>query len=228
MARIKRDPNSEPIAEKIQEAATLLFSQYGFESTSMKQIAEAADVTPAAIYYHYANKQDILYRGLKNAITSLTHACLPAMAHVDKNPSRSLSKFVSCHVLFQLKDLSTVATNYTALVYGAKRRENLLSPTQRDNLIALERAHLENLKLIIKSGLKAGTFSTKDATAAAFAIIGMCEHSVNWARPDGRLSNSSIAKVLAGYALNMVRAVKSQTGIAKHVSPLPAEPEIEA
>ena len=46
--------------EEILEAALELFSVYGYEATSISQIADAVGVRKASLYSHYGSKQDIL------------------------------------------------------------------------------------------------------------------------------------------------------------------------
>ncbi|KHL03428.1 hypothetical protein LK10_09340 [Sinomonas humi] len=46
--------------ERIQAVALRLFSEQGYESTSMRQIAEELGFTKAALYYHFNSKQDIV------------------------------------------------------------------------------------------------------------------------------------------------------------------------
>jgi AcrR family transcriptional regulator len=46
--------------ERIQRTALRLFTEQGYESTSMRQIAEELGFTKAALYYHFENKEDIV------------------------------------------------------------------------------------------------------------------------------------------------------------------------
>lgn len=45
--------------EEILEASVPLFAMYGFEGVSMRFIAAAVGVTPAALYYHFSDKEQI-------------------------------------------------------------------------------------------------------------------------------------------------------------------------
>ncbi|MET2718688.1 helix-turn-helix domain-containing protein [Streptomyces harbinensis] len=45
---------------RIQEVALALFTERGYESTSMREIAERLHITKAALYYHFKNKEDIV------------------------------------------------------------------------------------------------------------------------------------------------------------------------
>lgn len=45
--------------ERIQQTAIALFSEHGYERTSLREIAEQLGVTKAALYYHFKTKEDI-------------------------------------------------------------------------------------------------------------------------------------------------------------------------
>jgi AcrR family transcriptional regulator len=60
--------------ENIQTVALRLFSEQGYESTSMRQIAEELGFTKAALYYHFKSKEDIvraLMEAMRGQITDL-------------------------------------------------------------------------------------------------------------------------------------------------------------
>jgi len=46
--------------ERIQRVALELFTERGYEATSLREIAERLDVTKAALYYHFKSKEDIV------------------------------------------------------------------------------------------------------------------------------------------------------------------------
>jgi AcrR family transcriptional regulator len=46
--------------ERILDVALDLFTEKGFDKTSLREIAEQLGVTKAALYYHFASKEDIL------------------------------------------------------------------------------------------------------------------------------------------------------------------------
>jgi AcrR family transcriptional regulator len=56
------DDLSEPVStrDRILNAALDLFIEKGFDKTSLREIAEQIGVTKAALYYHFASKEDIL------------------------------------------------------------------------------------------------------------------------------------------------------------------------
>lgn len=53
--------------DRILAVASELFSEVGYEATSLRQIAERLGVTKAALYYHFQSKEQILHALLEPA-----------------------------------------------------------------------------------------------------------------------------------------------------------------
>jgi len=53
-------PHSTDTKQRILEVALDLFTEQGYDGTSLRQIAEQLGVTKAALYYHFESKEDIL------------------------------------------------------------------------------------------------------------------------------------------------------------------------
>ena len=53
-------PDSRDTRERILDVALDLFIEQGYDKTTLRQIAEPLGFTQAAIYYHFAAKEDIL------------------------------------------------------------------------------------------------------------------------------------------------------------------------
>jgi AcrR family transcriptional regulator len=73
-----------PLTRKqILDASLRLFSEKGFARTSVRDIAHAAGITDAAIYYHFASKRELFEalfeeRGITSALTELERAVISA------------------------------------------------------------------------------------------------------------------------------------------------------
>ncbi|WP_100445787.1 TetR/AcrR family transcriptional regulator [Glycomyces xiaoerkulensis] len=57
--RESRDKSRPSTRERIQQTAIALFTELGYERTSLREIAEQLGVTKAALYYHFKTKEDI-------------------------------------------------------------------------------------------------------------------------------------------------------------------------
>ncbi len=64
--------------ERILDVALDLFVRKGYAETSLREIAAALDLSKAALYYHFASKQDILL-ALHMRLHKLTEGMLPLL-----------------------------------------------------------------------------------------------------------------------------------------------------
>ena len=55
----------EPTQERLLTVAAELFAEQGYAGTSMRKIARAAGITQAAIYHHFASKEQLYYAAVK-------------------------------------------------------------------------------------------------------------------------------------------------------------------
>lgn len=56
---------------RIQDVAVELFTEQGYEKTSLREIAERLGVTKAALYYHFKSKEEILSSLLEDLVEAL-------------------------------------------------------------------------------------------------------------------------------------------------------------
>ncbi|WP_169983261.1 MULTISPECIES: TetR/AcrR family transcriptional regulator [unclassified Microbispora] len=66
---------------RIQEVAIRLFTEQGYEATSLREIAEALGVTKAALYYHFRTKEDIVASLVEDRIKALDELIAWANRH---------------------------------------------------------------------------------------------------------------------------------------------------
>ena len=74
--------------EKMVVAAMELFAERGYDQTSIEDIGQAADVTGPALYYHFANKEEIFVEAIELASRKVVEAVersteLPATEAID-------------------------------------------------------------------------------------------------------------------------------------------------
>ncbi|WP_036320509.1 TetR/AcrR family transcriptional regulator [Microbacterium indicum] len=96
--------------EDVLAAAARLFATGGFAGTSTRQIADAAGLRQATIYYHFANKEDIL---LELLLGSVTPTIERARELVDlPDPVEALDRLVRADVETLLDDPHNIGILY--------------------------------------------------------------------------------------------------------------------
>ena len=117
---VKRRPKDRK--EQILEQAVRLFTERGFHSVKLEDIAEAAGVTARALYRHYDNKQALLAAVIRTAQENYLHAREPDGPRGDA-PARQLD--------VELPDLISAAIATRALTVLWQREARYLNQADR-------------------------------------------------------------------------------------------------
>lgn len=80
---------SEPGRSGIIATAIDCFARYGYAGTSIDRIARAAGVTKGALYYHFRDKEQLLFAAVKERIEAFEQHVLGRVERVD-DPSEAL------------------------------------------------------------------------------------------------------------------------------------------
>jgi AcrR family transcriptional regulator len=64
-------PPAQDTRTRIQEVALELFTEQGYEKTSLREIAERLGVTKAALYYHFKSKEEIVQSFVADRATAM-------------------------------------------------------------------------------------------------------------------------------------------------------------
>jgi AcrR family transcriptional regulator len=199
----KRGPHTR---EAIHAAAIDLFANRGYHATSMRAIAGAAHIQPAAIYHWYRNKEAILVQLQDEFMQELTERVVGAMDRHDR-PALRLAAAVREHVAYH--GLHTKA----AFVTDSEIRALTKGP--RRALIAKRDAYEAIFRDEIRAGISDGTLRASDANVASHAILLQCTGVALWFDSKGPLPLDDVADVHIELVLGSVGA--SQKLIAEAI-----------
>jgi AcrR family transcriptional regulator len=197
-----RDGRSSPqrgphTRDAIHAAAIELFAQRGYHATSMRAIASAAKIQPAAIYHWYRNKEAILVELQDEFMEELTERVTAAMDRHDR-PALRLAAAVREHVVYH--GLHTRA----AFVTDSEIRA--LTPKRRNSLIAKRDAYEAIFCDEIRAGIRDGTLRSSNAEVATYAILLQCTGVDVWFDPQGPLALDKVADLHIELVLGSVGA----------------------
>ena len=84
--------------DRILEAAIKLFSEKGFNGTTTKEIAEAAEVNEALIFRHFSTKRDLYGAIIEKKINDEPGIELPLETHRDSKDDRLVFTSIATHM----------------------------------------------------------------------------------------------------------------------------------
>ena len=92
---------ADDTASQIRQVALDLFSEQGFDGTSLQQIADRLGVTKAALYYHYRSKDELLAAVVEPLFTNLEAFMDSAESSEGRKPAhrrQRLAAYVDCQL----------------------------------------------------------------------------------------------------------------------------------
>lgn len=94
---------SEPGRSGIIATAIDCFARYGYAGTSIDRIARAAGVTKGALYYHFRDKEQLLFAAVKERIEAFEQHVLGRVERVD-DPAEALREIARICALNAMED----------------------------------------------------------------------------------------------------------------------------
>lgn len=167
----KRKLRRGPLTRKqILDASLRLFSDKGFARTSVRDIAQAAGITDAAIYYHFDSKRDLFEalldeRGFTSALESLERAEVSERNIAPREAVVSLATG-ALEFIYQNKDLMKV------LMLEAMAEDEVAAEEYRALVERWERALARILRHYAERGLLRTEAVDELATQIAVTVIG--------------------------------------------------------
>lgn len=188
-----------PVGEAgLLEAAIAVMSEHGYHGTSVRDIALRAGVTPAALYHHFASKQQVLVTIMERGIKALLERTHAALAAAGPEPVDRLCALVEVQILFHLQD-------QRGTLLGTSELRALEEPV-RGRHIAKRLQQQRLFDDVVIEGVAAGVFHTGQPREAARAIVVMCTGVASWFSARGRTSRAEIVRRYQRLALDMVGA----------------------
>lgn len=189
MAR-RTGSHGERTEAAIRDAARRLIARHGYEALSIRRLAEAVGLAPAALYRYFPNKQAILMRLLETHMQEL----LAAWAAIRPAPGRPaperLEAFTRFHIRHHLPRPDGVFLSYMEL--------RSLDAPNFARIETLRRAYEADLARILADGRAAGTLDVAAPRVTTRAIIAMLTGITTWYRADGPLSPGEIEDLYWG------------------------------
>src|SRR5262245_19515784 len=187
---------------EILNAAARVFRERGFAATGMREIAAAADLSPANLYHYFHGKHELLYFCQEASLDRLLEALRAARA--SRQPaSDQLRAVIEAHARCVLGEMEGAAAHLEV---------DNLPPALRRKIIARRDVYERGIRRIVAAGIDSGEFADCDPKLVTSAILGALNWTVRWFRPDGARTAADVGREFAAYlgrGLARSRAVRN-------------------
>jgi AcrR family transcriptional regulator len=176
---------------EIVRAAGNEFRLRGFAETGMRDIAAAADLSPANLYNYFRGKNEILFFCQDVSLDRLL-AALEQARRLRFGAAARVHLVIVSHVRCVLDEIEGAAAHLLT---------NALPPPMQRRLMAKRDRYEDGVRQLIASGIRSGEFVPRDPALATRAVLGALNWSVRWFKPDGVLTATEIAEEFADYLI---------------------------
>lgn len=153
--------------ERILLAARRLFAESGYRGLSMREIADAAGVTKAALYYHFRDKEALFVAVIHAMVQEF--GAMAAAAQLGAPTQRAAIEQIVCAIMAQPPEQKAL----TQLV-----SQELYQLAEAHRAVLVEEYHrlfLAKLHEVLARGVEAGEFRTLDPVVTTWALLGMLQ-----------------------------------------------------
>lgn len=165
--------------QKIIKAATKLFYELGYDNASTRELAKTAGMSNAGIYYHFKDKEDILFSILDGSVDRLIQSLQTAIEE-DDDPRVNLTR-ISRSILQVVMD--------DKMEIGLLNKESeRLSPEQLKSINNKKYVSLKMIEKEVNRLADNNMLKPLNLTTVAFSLIAMTNWTYYWYNPAGNLS----------------------------------------
>jgi len=166
-------------------AAIRLFSDRGYEATSVREIADALAIQAGSLYAHIETKEDLLWQILTESADRFFAAIQPIVDSKLLTLER-IRLAIAAHV--------KVITDSTAAAAVYLREWRHLSEPRKSEFAGRRDAYERIFRDLIRDAIHEGTFGDFDEKFATLMVLSSVNWIYQWYRPDGPMTPDEIAR----------------------------------
>jgi len=153
------------LREQILKTAMQLFIQQGYRGLAMRQISEALNISKAALYYYFQNKEE-LFLAILNSYLEEIEAVIDALETQTESSTEQIRRFVKM-VLEQ-------PAEQRAIIRLASQEMTQLSAASREQFGRMyHEKFIGKLKALLQRGMQRGELYALNAETATWALLGI-------------------------------------------------------
>jgi len=173
------------VETEILGVAARIFSERGYQGTTLDDIAAAANISRSTFYSYFASKEELLHRIYRQVI-STTQAAVARMAGEDRPAPEKLRRII--------RYLISYLAAHTSLAQVFFSEHLNLSGTTGRAVTQANRTFIETLARVFEEGVQTGTLTPLHPKRFSYILLGICNWMHRWYRPGGEWTPEVIAE----------------------------------
>jgi len=156
---------------EIRHTAAAVFARQGFDRASIRDVAKAAGMSLAGLYYYYRGKDEILFDIQNEAFTTLLDAHAEALAGV-KEPATKLARVIDAHLSFFAQNINEMKV--------MSRESEALGGENAERIGELRRRYVRLVRGILDDLGAGHALRDVPIAVAVFLLFGMMNWMYTW------------------------------------------------
>jgi AcrR family transcriptional regulator len=179
--------------EQIYGEASKLFSQKGFQATSMRELADKVGIEAASIYSHYPSKDNLLYAIAWRCADDFFKSVTP-IYEGNLNTKAKLKAMTIAHIEVIVRNLDA------AEVFNNEWKH--LNEPARSEYAQMRDKYGRMFDSVVYQGIREGLYRDVDSKFITLTILASLNWTAQWYDPKGPMSPKEVGEVLSDILLN--------------------------
>ncbi len=176
--------------DAILDLAVRVFRERGYDGSSLDDVARAAGITKASIYYHVRSKEELLARGVGRALDAL-------FAVLDERPAKTGRAAARLrYIVHRTIEITVDQLPEVALLLRVRGN----TPVER-RIMERRRAFDHLIARVMRKAQRQGDLRADvDPRLATRLLFGMLNSITEWYRPGGAMDAAEVAEAISRVA----------------------------
>lgn len=169
---------------QIYKVATKTLWHKGFDRTSIRDIAEATDMTTAGLYYYFKSKEELLFQILNSHMDDLIQG-------IEKIPADTMGPLdlIKAYIQYQIR-INCTDQYRTKLILTD---DDCLTGDWYNQIKAKQRKYLSYWRNVLERYLSENGLDDSEIAIDAHCLVGMCTWIYRWYNPKGAIDPETLA-----------------------------------
>jgi len=184
---------AKPRDEEILNAAARLFSERGYDGTSVQNIVDELGLLKGSLYHYIGSKEDLLF-----AIIERAHA--PYLSNLERCKGLKAGTVETLHTFAEEHARIAGENVVWATVYNQDFKS--LTTSRRESILAQRREYKRFFTALVTKAQEEGLIPPDvPVNLTSVAVLTTLTSMHRWFRPDGELSTDEAAREMAALTL---------------------------